>query len=74
MLIVLIAVHLIQLTGPEHQVIELNPKSIISLRAPRVVEHFATGSHCLIHTTDGRIVVVQEACADIRRMIEDEKQ
>jgi hypothetical protein len=70
----LVAVHLIQLTGPEHQVIELNPRSIVSLRHPRVIEHFAPGTHCLINTTDGKIVVVQEACDTVRHMIEDQKQ
>lgn len=70
----LLAMHLLQLTGPEHQIIELNPKSIVSMRTPRVIEHFAAGSHCLIHTSDSRIVVVQESCEDIRHMIEDQKQ
>lgn len=72
--ILLIAVLLIQLTGPEHQVIELNPEQIVSMRTPRVVEHFAPGSHCLIHTSDSRIVLVQETCDVVRHMIEDQKQ
>jgi hypothetical protein len=70
----LLAMHLIQLTGPEHQMIELNPKSIVSMRSPRAAEHFAPGMHCLIHTMDSKIVVVQERCDDVRHMIEDQRQ
>jgi hypothetical protein len=72
--VLLLAVHLLQLTGPEHQLIELNPKSVVSLREPRVVEHFWKGAHCLINTTDGKIVVVQEQCTEVRKLIEDMKQ
>jgi uncharacterized protein YlzI (FlbEa/FlbD family) len=72
--VLLLAVHLIQLTGPEHQMIELNPKSIVSLRTPRVAEHFWAGARCLINTADGKIVVVKEACDEVRHMIEDQKQ
>jgi hypothetical protein len=71
MSVILVAVHLIRLTGPEHQVIELNPKQIISMRAPRVAEHFAGGTHCLIHTSDGRIVVVMETCEQVYKLVEE---
>lgn len=72
--LILLAVHLIQLTGPEHQVIELNPKTIVSIRTPRVAEHFWAGARCLINTTDGKIVVVQETCDAVRHIVEDQRQ
>jgi ketosteroid isomerase-like protein len=67
----LIAIHLIHLTGPEKQVIELNPKQIVSMRTPRAAEHFAPGMHCLIHTADNRIVLVQETCDTVYKLIEE---
>jgi uncharacterized protein YlzI (FlbEa/FlbD family) len=70
---ILVAVHLLRLTGPEQQGIELNPKSIVSLRTPRVAEHFWKGARCLINTTDGKIVVVQETCDEVIKLIEGMK-
>lgn len=70
----LLALHLIRLTGPGNQVIELNVENIVSLREPRSAEHFFSGANCLINTTDGKIVVVQERCDAVTRMIEEQKQ
>lgn len=50
--------------------IELNPKTVVSLREPRAAEHFWKGAHCLINTTDGKIVVVQETCDEVIKLIE----
>ena len=71
--IVLIASHLIRLTGPDNQIIEVNPAEIVSVRQPRVSDHFASGSRCAINTTDGKIVVVQELCTSVMRFIEYEQ-
>jgi hypothetical protein len=70
---ILVVVHLLRLTGPEHQVIELNPKTVVSLREPRAAEHFWKGAHCLINTTDGKIVVVRETCDEVIKLIEGTK-
>jgi hypothetical protein len=64
-----LALELITVTGPDNQVIQLNPNVIVSLRAPRVGEHFAPGTNCLIHTSDGKIVVVKETCAQVDNLL-----
>jgi hypothetical protein len=66
---VILALELITLTGPDKQVIQLNPNVIVSLRAPRVGEHFAPGTRCLIHTSDGKIIVVQETCTQVNGLL-----
>jgi hypothetical protein len=68
-LAVVLALELIQLTGPERQVIQVNPNVIVSLRAPRVNEHFAPGAKCLVHTGDGKIIVVLETCEQVNRLL-----
>lgn len=73
MLVLLTALRLIELTGPEDQHIEINPSEIVSLRAPRASEHFAPGINCLVSTADGKYVGVVESCETIARsMMEDE--
>lgn len=67
----LVAMTFIQLTGPDHQIIQLNPKSIIDYRSLRGVDHFAPGTKCLIHTSDGKFIPIIEACDQIRHMLED---
>jgi len=71
MLAMLAATAFIQLTGPDNQVIQLNPKSIIDFRTPRGTDHFAPGTRCLIHTTDGRFISVVETCDEIHHILED---
>jgi hypothetical protein len=70
----LAALAFIQLTGPDHQIIQLNPKSIIDYRPPRGTDHFAPGTKCLIHASDGKFIPVTETCDEIRHLLEDMKQ
>jgi hypothetical protein len=69
----LLAVALIQLTGPEEQSILVNPEEIVSVRRPRSSEHFAPGTRCLINTADGKIIAVQELCSSVLRLIEEKR-
>jgi hypothetical protein len=61
---------LIQLTGPDDQRIDLNPADVVTTRVPRGDEHFAKGIKCLIHTVDGKFIVVKEDCATVRQQLE----
>jgi uncharacterized protein YlzI (FlbEa/FlbD family) len=64
--IILLALQLIELTGPDNQAIEVNPKQIITIREPRgKEEHFPHGTRCLLNMADGKIVVVQETCEKV---------
>lgn len=62
---------LIQIQGPDGQVIWLNQNQVISLRQPRSVAqgHFAPGTRCLVMMTNG-IVVSSETCDAIRAKLE----
>lgn len=66
-----VLVALVMLTGPDQQPIELNPQQVVTVRPPRGNEHFAPGVHCLIHTTDGKIVAVLEDCPTVRGLLEE---
>lgn len=68
-MILLFAVALVQLTGVDGQVIELNPASVIMLGPPRTQSALAEGVHCVITTSDGKFVAVTEDCATVREMI-----
>lgn len=65
-----LALDLIELHGVAGQVIELNPKTIVTARLPRRADHFPPGTMCYITTTDGRFVMVVESCATVRKLLE----
>jgi hypothetical protein len=68
----LLALSLIPLTGPDEQVILLNPNVVGTIRQPRAhQDHFPPGTRCLINTSDGKIVVVQETCEHVRKLLEE---
>lgn len=69
------AVHLIAVTGPDRQVILLNPLEVVTVRTPRGEEgHFAKGVRCLVHTTDGKVVAVLEECATVRALLDQQER
>lgn len=61
----------LELTGPEQQVIHVNPTDIVSLRNVRGGDHFYEGAKCILHMVDGKPIVVIETCDAVRRMIEE---
>jgi hypothetical protein len=70
---VLLALTLVIVTGPDGQKISINPDEIVSLREPRGEGHFDKNVHCLIHTGDGRFVAVTETCAEVSRLIQEDE-
>jgi hypothetical protein len=64
--------HLVRLTGPDHQVVLINPDEVVSLREPRGQrgEHFAAGIACLVFTADGKYTAVTETCSEVRQRLE----
>ena len=64
-----LALQLILLTGPDHQPIEVNPEAITSIRPPRVSDHFAPGTHCLVFMTDGKLITAVETCEQIKYLL-----
>jgi hypothetical protein len=69
----LIAVHLITLTGPDGQVIELNPLTVSTLRTVRGTDHFSAGTRCIVFTTDGKNINVGETCQKVHELLEQAK-
>jgi hypothetical protein len=69
----LIALHLLKLTGPDGQVIELNPDTIATLRTVRSPGHVARETSCMIFTTDGKNVNVTETCDQVKHLLEQDK-
>lgn len=52
--------------------IDVNPKSIISMREARPNDsYFAEGVRCMINTSDGKFVTVVETCEEIRGLIRE---
>lgn len=68
----LLAVHLLQFTGPDGQLIEVNPAGIVSIRSPRRAEHFTAGIHCIIFTSDNKYLAVLESCQQVEEMLRGE--
>jgi hypothetical protein len=58
-------------TGPDKQQLLVNPQEIVSIREPRVAEHFGKDIHCLIFTTDAKFMGVTDTCTEVERKILD---
>lgn len=67
-------VALIELHGPQGQIIYVNPHEVTSIREPRDViqrqGHFAPGTHCILVMTHGSFIAVTDPCAEVRRLME----
>ena len=63
---------LLQLHGPNGQIIDVNPNEITSLRSPQAgsENHFGKNVHCLIKMTNGAVNAVVEDCEWIRVQLE----
>ena len=64
----LFAIVLVALSGPDGQVIFVNPAEVVSIRSPRALhsEHFAPGIRCVLQTVDGKAIGVADDCDVVR--------
>ena len=69
----LLVLRLVMLHGPDEQLIQMNPESVVALRDPRgrPGEHFHASVHCLIFTSDSKYTPVQETCAEVKQKLEE---
>jgi hypothetical protein len=69
----LLALYLVALTGPDGQVIVVNPQSVVSIRTVRepTKGQFGKDVQCLIHTSDGKFLSVVESCEVVRERLEN---
>jgi hypothetical protein len=72
--VVLAAVPLILFTGPDGQLIEVNPHTVASIRSVRSGDHFAQGIKCNIFTTDGKNIAVTEPCTEVHNRLQQAKE
>jgi hypothetical protein len=71
--VILVAFHLVRFTGPDNQLIEINPDEVVAIRTPRDSEqHFHQKVACLIFTSDGKFVGVIETCEEVNRRLEQQ--
>lgn len=70
---VLLALHLVKFTGPDGQLIEINPDQVVELREPRgrPGEHFHETIKCLIFKSDAKYTAVAEDCETVAAKLQD---
>jgi hypothetical protein len=67
---VFVALRLVHFYGPDQQLIEINPDEVVAIREPRDSEkHFHQEVHCLVFTSDGKFVAVQEDCETVEQRL-----
>lgn len=69
----IVAIVLLQFTGPTGGRVDINRDAISSVRNPANAKegHFAPNTGCVLVMTNGHLVTVRENCDDVRRMIAD---
>jgi hypothetical protein len=70
--VLLVALRLIELHGPEGQRIFINPEEVTSVREPRGLAqgHFPRGVRCLIYLTNRNFITVTEDCDTVRQRLQ----
>lgn len=65
--------HLVELHGPDGQVIYLNTHEITSLREPRAINRrqFVAGTRCVVVMSNGNFVAVQDRCEQVRDRVDE---
>jgi hypothetical protein len=63
---------LVELHGPQNQLILVNPSGVTAIREPRVGSqgHFAVGTHCLLVMANGDLISTREHCDEVRTKLE----
>ena len=66
--LLLATIDMLELHGPDGQIVFINDHEISSLRQPihNDLKHFVKGTKCIVVTTDGKFVAVIETCVKIR--------
>lgn len=73
---VVLALALLQFTGPTGARIDLNVDAITSIRDPTAMPegHWNKGTHCIIVVDGGGAIAVQETCDEVRQAIGDKNK
>ena len=67
----ILALHLVRLTGLDNQPIDVNPEEVTNVRPPRGTDigHFGPGVKCLVFMADGKPLTVIETFEDVHRIL-----
>lgn len=66
----IVALALLEFTGPAGTRIDLNAESITSIRDPSAIKgHWTQEVHCIIVVDGGGTIAVRETCEEVRRKV-----
>lgn len=68
--VILAALYLIRLHGPDGNEIDINPREITVMREKEQGKHLTPGVECAISMSDGKFVAVVETCDQVRQKID----
>lgn len=70
-MIAMLAIALVQFTGPGGQRVDVNPAEVTSVREPRAVnkQHLAAETNCVLFMADGGFIAVAEQCDTVRQKL-----
>jgi hypothetical protein len=73
--ILLAAIDLVLLHGPQQHEIYINPDSVTTMRgAPGAHnQHFTDEVRCLLNTSDGKFISVVETCDTVRQLFNQQR-
>jgi len=68
----MLAVALVELQGPDGQVVYVNPAEVTTVREPRGLNtgHWGAAIKCLVMLADGKFITVINPCDDVRKKLE----
>jgi hypothetical protein len=71
MIFAVVALTLLQFTGPTGVRIDLNGEAMTSIRDPHSMSggHWVKGTNCVIVMSNGRFIAVKETCDEVRQAI-----
>jgi hypothetical protein len=65
-----LAFDLVQLTGLDYEIIEVNPAEVVAIKTPRKRHRILPlAANCALLTTDGRLISVLETCQVVREKL-----
>ena len=68
-LLLVMALYLIHVTGPNGNRIDVNAADIVSLRQPQLLGYYDPKVKCVIYTLDATFIGAQETCEQVRELI-----
>jgi hypothetical protein len=70
-----VAIVLVQFSGPSGTRIDINPAEVTSVRDPHAMpgQHYSRGTGCIIVMANGKFISVNEDCSSVRMKISEQQ-